>query len=147
MGKIVYHGTFSQEAPHSYNTPFHAGTLRASQERLDEEERLGGIASIHGYEISDKAPTSRAMWSDPIEEYDDVPNVVPEYNQKRIYPYRNKIEDEGSTSYVIPSKFVGNHVKHLGVQFQALRGRDGQDIGKAMQGMVGGNVFNHGVPK
>lgn len=147
MGKIVYHGTFSQEAPHAYNEPFHAGTLRSAYDRLDEAEELGGVEAVHGYEISDNAPTSRKMWADPLDDYDDSPTQVPEYNQKRIYPYKNTVEDKGSTSYVIPSKFVGNHVKHLGVQFQALAGPGGQVIGQAMQQMVGGDTHGHGVPK
>lgn len=123
--KIVYHGTLSAEPPHEYGYPFHAGTLRAAQDRLDDEiqhgadEATGGIASIHAYEVSDTAPTSRRVWQDPMFGEDDK-QLVPEHKENRIYPYKNSREDRGSTSYVIPSNFVGKHVKHLGVQFQQI---------------------------
>jgi hypothetical protein len=138
MGKIVYHGTFSDEAPHEYTETFHAGSARAAHERLDEAEEQGGIATVHGYEISDDAPMSRMVWADPYDYPDTGPNVVPEFNQKRIYPYKNSVEDKGSTSYVIPSIFVGNQVKHLGPQFQAPRGEGGKTIMNAVSTMVGG---------
>ena len=148
MGKIVYHGTFSDEPPHTYGEPFHTGTMAAAYDRIDTEiqDNGAGLKSeptfrIHKYEISDNAPTSRATWNDPANDYGYGPNVVPEFNQKRIYPYSNAYEDKGSTSYVIPSNFVGNHVKHLGIQFQHFS--SGGDYGheaavNAMSIMVGG---------
>ena len=151
MGKIVYHGTHSDEAPHAYGEPFHAGTLNAAYDRLEDEQTNGIMEAptsrIHKYEIADSAPTSRAVWNDPLDEDGDGPNFVPEYNQKRIYPYKNTREDKGSTSYVIPSDFVGNHVKHLGIQFQHFT--SGGDYGHetavdAMSTMVGGKPVNWG---
>ena len=148
MGKIVYHGTLSEEAPHEHGFPFHAGTLRAANDRLDDEIQHGvdwdsaerGVASIHAYEISDTAPTSRRTWQDPMF-YTDEGMAVPEHKENRIYPYENDREDRGTTSYVIPSGFVGKHVKHLGVQFQSLvdpyDGR-GEAVYNAMSVMVGG---------
>jgi hypothetical protein len=68
-------------------------------------------------------------------------NPVPEFNEKRIYPYKNVREDRGSTSYVIPSGFVGKHVKHLGVQFQGLHVDSYEDYDAVMGGissMLGG---------
>lgn len=152
MGKIVYHATHSDEAPHSYGEPFHAGTLNAAYDRLEDEQSNGMLAEamldkewatsrIHKYEIADSAPTSRAMWNDPLDEDGDGLNFVPEYSQKRIYPYRNRYEDKGSTSYVIPSDFVGTHVKHLGIQFQHFTnfGDYGHETAvNAMSTMVGG---------
>ena len=137
MGKIVYHGSFSEEPPHMYGETFHTGTLQAAHDRLDEAQEWGGLASIYKYRISDSAPTSRATWADPLHDYADGPTVVPEYNQKRIYPYKNAVEDKGSTSYVVPSNFVGNHVQYLGVQFQEARGEGGEVITRALRTMLG----------
>lgn len=145
MGKIVYHGTHSDEAPHAYGEPFHAGTLTAAYDRLADEQTNGMMeeptSRIHKYEIADSAPTSRGTWADPLDDYRDGPTVVPEYSQKRIYPYKNTREDRGSTSYVIPSDFVGTHVKHLGIQFQHFTnfGDYGHETAvNAMSTMVGG---------
>lgn len=145
MGKIVYHGTFSGNAPHEYGEPFHAGTMRATDDRSADQITHGeveepAIRQVHAYEISDDAPMSRRIWADPDDYPDTGPNVVPEYNEKRIYPYKNSREDRGSTSYVIPSGFVGNHVKHLGVQFQGFHGNDEQHdtMMNAVSTMVGG---------
>ena len=139
--KIVYHGTFESQPPHEYNQDtFHAGTRKAAEERLDEAEESGGIATMHAYEISDTAPTSRRKtWADP---YANSDNVVPEHKTNRIYPYTNEVEDSGSTSYVIPNQFVGRHVKHLGPQFQELRGEDGKTIANAMSTMLGGKYYD-----
>jgi hypothetical protein len=125
MGKIVYHGTLSNEAPHEHGFPFHAGTLRAANDRIDDEishgtdwdsvDRVG--ISLHAYEINDDAPMSRRVWDDPMFAENEE-NAVPEHKENRIYRYKNAIEDRGAISYVIPSSFVGKHVKHLGVQFE-----------------------------
>lgn len=137
MGRIVYHGTFAEKAPHEYDQPtFHVGTRKAAEERLAEAEELGGIATIYAYEIGDKAPTSRQSWEDPLDRW----NPVPEHRTGRIYPYTNIGEDEGSTSYVIPTKFVGNHVKHLGPQFQEPRGHLGDLIADTTTIMSGGKA-------
>lgn len=149
MGKIVYHGTFSEGAPHEYGETFHAGTLRSTDDRAADILMARGverpaIRQIHGYEISDDAPMSKRVWDDPLEGIygpkDSKP--VPEFNQKRIYPYKNDREDSGSTSYVIPSGFVGKYVKHLGVQFQGFHANDEQHTAlmNAMTTMVGGSV-------
>lgn len=138
MGKIVYHGTFSDKPPHEYGGTLHAGTERAAHDRLEEAEEFGGMATIHAYEISDDAPMSRTMWSDPIYRSYGARKVVPEYPKKKIYPYTNAVEDYGSVSYAIPSGFVGTHVKHLGPQFQELRGEGGRIIASAITTMLGG---------
>ena len=136
MGKIVYHGTFSDQPPHEYGGNFHAGTMRSAHERLDEAEEIGGIATIHGYEISDDAPTSKKSWKDPLSDY--IHNRVPEHKRNRIFPYVNEWEDSSSTSYVIPTGFVGKHVQHLGPQFKEPRGEGGKAIMNAVSTMVGG---------
>ena len=135
MGKIVYHGTFSDNPPHEFGEPFHAGTLNATDDRA-ADQIMGGevkepaIRQVHAYEISDDAPMSRRVWDDPMagmfDSEGDKAKRVPEYNEKRIYPYKNIREDRGSISHVIPSGFVGQHVKHLGVQFQGLHASDEQ---------------------
>jgi hypothetical protein len=145
MPKIVYHGTFGEHAPHEYGENFHAGTIRATEDRA-ADQMMGGeveapaIRQLHAYEISDDAPMSKRVWADPDDYPDTGPNVVPEYNEKRIYPYKNSREDRGSISYVIPHNFVGKHVKHLGVQFQGLYGSDEQhdSLMNAISTMVGG---------
>lgn len=149
MPKIVYHGTFSEHPPHEYDEPFHAGTMRAADDRA-EDQLMGGeveepaIRQVHAYEISDDAPMSKRIWDDPMTGMHG-PNgskPVPEFNEKRIYPYKNDREHRGSTSYVIPSWFVGKHVKHLGVQFQGLHGNDEQydSVMNAITSMVGGKI-------
>lgn len=155
MAKIVYHGTLSGNAPHTWGDPFHAGTENAAYKRLndeddyesmwgDDDEDSGsdlGVAQVHAYEIKNTAPTSRRVWQDP-EEFQDPNLAVPETKRNRIYPYTNEVEDRGSTSYVIPSEFVGNHVKYLGVQFQTLTGHPSQEsensVYNAMTIMSGG---------
>lgn len=153
--KIVYHGTLSEEAPHEHGYPFHAGTLASADERLADEIQNGdgpyqtGVASIHAYEVDDATPTSRHVWGDPLfrktgRDY-DAHRAVPEHKENRIYPYKNAHEDSGSTSYVIPSNFVGKHVKHLGVQFQRIvNPYDGraEAVYNAMSTMSGGR-YNH----
>jgi hypothetical protein len=148
MGKIVYHGTFSDEPPHVYGNPFHAGTVSAAYDRIHGEIQNAGAGGedeatyrIHKYEISDNAPTSRKTWDDPGDGFTHGPNDVPQSNQQRVYPYKNRYEDKGSTSYVVPSNFVGNHVKHLGIQFQHFsQGGDyGHEVAvNAISTMVGG---------
>lgn len=104
------------------------------------------IRQVHAYEISDDAPMSRRVWDDPMAgSYGvegDKRRSVPEYNEKRLYPYKNAREDRGSTSYVIPSGFVGRHVKHLGVQFQDLHasGEDYDSVMNAITVMAGGSL-------
>jgi hypothetical protein len=148
MPKIVYHGTFSEDAPHEYgHETFHAGTMRSTEDRA-ADQMMGGeveppsIRRVHGYEISDEAPMSKRTWDDPMESmHGGEGNPVPEFNEKRIYPYTNIREDRGSTSYVIPSRFVGNKVKHLGVQFQGLYTENDEDYDKfmgALSTMAGG---------
>jgi hypothetical protein len=153
MGKIVYHGTFSEGAPHEYDQTFHAGSMAATDDR-SADQMMGGeveapaIRQVHAYEISDTAPMSRRTWADPDAGFARVvkPEAggavpeVPEHKENRIYPYTNIREDRGSTSYVIPSAFVGTHVKHLGVQFQGLHADDDDYDAtmKAISTMLGG---------
>jgi hypothetical protein len=147
MPKVVYHGTFSESAPHEYGVTFHAGTMNATHDRSYDQIMAGevsepAIRQVHSYEISDTAPMSKRIWSDPDIGFTRVENrnegldepvpEVPEHKENRIYPYRNIREDRGSTSYVIPSSFVGNHVKHLGVQFQDLHTESDKDYNNFM---------------
>ena len=136
----VYHSTFSDKAPHEHGDTFHAGTIRAAWDRLDESTEQGGIVRYHQYAISRNAPFSKKLWEDPI--HPNKAKRVPEDKNSRVHAYTNEVEDPGSRSYVIPSNFVGNHVKHLGPQFnggqQELRGPGGQIIANAISTMVGG---------
>lgn len=147
MGKIVYHGTFSEYPPHEYGETFHAGTRAATEDRI-ADQIMGGevegpaITRTYGYEISDTAPMSRSTWEDPDAgwAYKSLGGTpVPEHKTNRIYPYVNRREDRGSTSYVIPSGFVGGKVKNLGLQFQGFVGTDEQfdAMTGAMRTMLG----------
>jgi hypothetical protein len=139
MAKIVYHGTFSDQAPHSYDQDtFHAGSQKSAHDRLEEAQEVGGIATVHAYEISDNAPMSKKKWADPLEWRNSDYPEVPEDDTTKIYPYDNAVEDKGSTSYVIPRRFVGRHVTHLGPQFQEPRGEGGKAIMSAISVMSGG---------
>lgn len=157
MGNIVYHGTFNDKAPHEHGGTFHAGSMRSTADRSYDQLMAGeveepAIRQVHGYEISDDAPMSRRTWGDPDVGFlratherdgEDAPTPeVPEHKDNRIYPYINDREDRGSTSYVIPSGFVGKHVKHLGVQFQDFHGNDEQHAAlmNAITAMVGGKI-------
>lgn len=156
MGKIVYHGTFSDAPPEDWaQDTFHAGTKRSAYDRLYDEEAHGidwdevgiGIARGYAYEVSDKAPVSKRVWGDPdidlaIHKYEGAPPAVPEHKTNRIYPYQNAREDYGSTSYVIPTGFVGRHVKPLGLQFQyVVGGREQEEaVMNAITAMSGGRV-------
>lgn len=149
MARIVYHGTFSESPPHEYGEPFHAGTLRSTDDRA-ADQLMGGdveepaIRQVHAYEIGENAPMSRRVWDDPLARNYRDPNAypVPEHKENRIYPYKNIREDRGSTAYVIPSHFVGNHVKYLGVQFQGLHASDEQynSVMNAITVMSGGRL-------
>lgn len=134
----VFHSTFSDKAPHEYGDTFHAGTLWAANERLDEATEQGGIATFHKYRINRDAPFSKKLWEDPL--HPNKAKRVPEDKTNRIHAYTNEVEHPGSRSYVIPSNFVGTHVTHLGPQFehQELRGPGGQVIANAISTMVGG---------
>lgn len=145
MSKIVYHGTFSEHPPHMYGETFHAGTMRSTDDRSADQIGAGeveepAIRQVHGYEISDKAPVSKVLYDDPM--FPETPGMgVPEDRTDKIYPYWNAREDVGSTSYVIPSGFVGKHVKHLGVQFQGLHASSDEDydtVMNAVSTMAGG---------
>lgn len=128
MRRIVYHGTLTGKAPHMVygNQMFHAGTKEAALDRIlhtiESEEfkqedpktdvYVPGSAQIHAYEIQESAPISKRVFGDPTDD-----NPVPEGNIRKIHRYKNEVEDYGSTSLVIPTKFVGGHVRHLGPQF------------------------------
>lgn len=142
--KIIYHGTLSDQPPHEYDQPtFHAGTRQAASDRLDDEISHGvdwdevpiGVASVHAYEVSPNTPKSRKIWDDPMS-YD---TPVPEHKSNRVYPYLNSREDINNLSYVVPTGFVGSHVKHLGVQFQqVIGGKDAENaVFGAIRGMLG----------
>jgi len=123
MRRIVYHGTLAGKAPHmvSENQLFHAGTKESALDRILhkmedsgtwDDEYIPGSAQIHAYEIQKSAPMSKRMFGDPNDG-----NPVPEGNIRKIHRYWNNVEDPGSTSLVIPTKFVGDYVRHLGPQF------------------------------
>lgn len=150
MPKIVYHGTFSDAPPEDWaQETFHAGTKRSAYDRLSDEEAHGidwdeigtGIARGYAYEVSDTAPMSKVLRDDPM--FPETPGMeVPEDRTDKIYPYKNAREDEGSTSYVIPTGFVGRHVKPLGLQFQyVVGGRENEKaVMNAITAMSGGRV-------
>lgn len=125
MKRIVYHGTAESDPPHTHGMPFHAGTLRSAQDRIDDELSHGidrdeipvVNTTIHAYEVAENAPMSKRVWEDPMF-YQNERRAVPEHKENRIYPYINAREDRGSVSYVVPSSFVGRHVTYLGPQFQ-----------------------------
>lgn len=151
--KIVYHGTFSDAPPEDWlQDTFHAGTLRAVEDRAYDQLTGGeveepAIQRVYAYKISGSAPMSRRTWADPdielsVHKYEGAPPAVPEHKTNRIYPYQNAREDYGSTSYVIPSEFVGRQVKNLGVQFQGFYGNDEQEksLMNAITTMSGGKA-------
>jgi hypothetical protein len=133
--KIVYHGTWSTDPPHTYEKPFHAGTQQSAEDRLFSGEGIpeggGDFQAIHSYEIvfpdSDIDPT---VYADPHfgDTYGDVwdkkklgnpfKKTIPE-DSDNISQYINDHEDRGTRSFVIPPHLVDSgRVKHLGVQFR-----------------------------
>lgn len=128
MSKIVYHGTFSDQPPHMYGETFHAGTLLSTDDRAADQIDAGevevpAIRQVHKYQITDRAPMSKVLREDPMF-FKDPGMAVPEDRTDKIYPYVNAREDRGSASYVIPSSFVGDRVKYMGLQFQGLHAED-----------------------
>lgn len=125
--KIVYHGTYSEKPPHLYDQPtFHAGDEKTALSRLANVSDWSGTSrgripagsegTVHAYEVSETAPMSRRVWNDPMDD-----NPAPEENTKRIYRYKNIGERGKDVSMVIPTKFVGEHVKYLGTQFTGYK--------------------------
>lgn len=133
MGKIVYHGTWSELPPHEYGKPFHAGTRQSAEDRLFSGEGIpeggGDFQAIHSYEIDDSdidptvyadphfGDTYGAVW-DKSKLGDPFTKRVPE-DSEAISQYINDHEDRGTRSFVIPPHLVASgRVKHLGVQFR-----------------------------
>lgn len=136
-----------------YGDTFHAGTLDSTDDRLAATTPAPGavmndvayqgssaipVWTVHKYEIADDAPMSRRIWDDPSTANEDLGMPVPEHKTNRIYPYVNTWEDLHSTSYVVPSDFVGTHVKHLGEQFKGVVEPVGHATVNAISTMVGG---------
>ena len=126
------------------NRGFHAGTLNAALDRSlmmqtirendfynnpDNEDDSHGpdfTTYLHTYEIN-KRP-SMLTYEDPHPiGYDDLSSSIPkdyvedlqvnEHSKKSINKYRNRWEDPGSISYVIPHQLVNTgHVKYLSTQ-------------------------------
>jgi hypothetical protein len=133
MGKIVYHGTWSEHPPHTYEKPFHAGTQQSAEDRLFSGEGIpeggGAFQAIHSYEIDDSdidpvvyadphfGDTYNAVW-DKKKFGDPFTKRIPE-DSDAIYQYVNDHEDRGTRSFVIPPHLVNSgRVKHLGAQFK-----------------------------
>ena len=125
---------------------FHAGTINAALERvgvqqsdregndyLDDEEPETK-AYMHAYEIP-KKHLSLITYEDPHEqgysEHQDVPDdyveamQVKEKRTDKVNKYRNRWEDPGSISYVIPHHLMRTgSVKHLSTQQFNIRTDD-----------------------
>jgi hypothetical protein len=117
---------------------FHAGTINAALERLgvQQSDREGNDyfdneepetkAYMHAYEIP-KKHLSLITYEDPhaqgYSELEDVPDdyveamQVKENRTDKVNKYRNRWEDPGSTSYVIPHHLIRTGaVKYLSTQ-------------------------------
>lgn len=140
---IAHHSNWLGIEPHelNYETSIHAGTMQAANDRLveglqatldDSDYEPGEVmdAYLHSYEIPRHLidPVTRL---DPLRSSDytlrhsntsrkrvrRVPEVV-SHDSNRVLKYENRVEDPGSTSYLIPSGLVHDgRVKHLGMQF------------------------------
>lgn len=146
---IVHHSTWLGIDPHELNadSSVHAGTMQAAYDRLseglaltmeDSDYESGEILDsyLHSYEIP-RNLIKPTMHMDPHSSSRDVlrhsntsrkrmkmaPESISSHEggeNRRIVPYINTFEDQGSTSYVIPSKLINEgRVKHLGSQFIA----------------------------
>ena len=129
---VAFHGNFTPNPPHEQegNYPgFHAGTLQAAQDLLRMKVEMPGNAFevpqnayMHMYAVHH--PVSPEVLDDPgqWEPESGRPNVdelnTPGNLGDDILQYKNSIEDEGSTSYVIPKHLIdGRRVSYLGSQF------------------------------
>lgn len=135
---------------------FHAGTINAALDRSllmhasaeqdfysdpDNEDSSNGpdfTTYLHTYEIN-KRP-SMVTYEDPhMAGYDESSSAddyiedlrVNEHSTKNINKYRNRWEDPGSISYVIPHQLVqSGYVKHLSTQqFSTDPGAEERDYG------------------
>jgi len=140
---------------------FHAGTINAALDRSllmhaqreqefyedpDNEDHPDGpdfTTYLHTYQI--KKRPSMLTYEDPHSEGYDIPGIiadteahdyvedlrVKEDSTKSIKKYRNRWEEPGSTSYVIPHQAVQlGHVKHLSTQqFSTDPGAQERDYG------------------
>jgi len=141
----VYHGSYTDYPPHEFggDKTFHAGTEKSAYARLNSTEHAAAEhaeieheygdgpagpppATMHTYQLTKRPST--IIYEDP-DEPDSVPENDPyimdlQVNQghhiipSQVLQYRNRFEDKGAISYVIPKHLVGKgHVKYLGAQF------------------------------
>ena len=113
--KVVYHGTWSEQAPHTYGPPVHAGTARSAEDRLFSDEGIpedgGHFQAVHAYAINED-DIDTTMYKDPHSRAGgDTPHLPDD--PENIKQYVNAHEDAGNVSYLVPQ----SKLRHLGVQF------------------------------
>ena len=151
MGKIAYHGTWSSYPPHHYGKGFHAGTLKATEDRYEsgeggpEDEKDFGVWTVHAYDLGSEKHFDPTTYRDPHagDTYDatlwkgreraDLPT-----QPVGVHQYINDHEDRGSTAYLVSP----NHPKlrYLGPQFHKVDETTdlGHSVLTAATAMLGG---------
>lgn len=132
----VVHGTRSEVPPHERegDETFHVGTLAAAHSRMTPELLKAAPATMHMYRISRDVMDPMKV-GDYMQEQDgdnymsglqpqlfeelpfdskEVTNYMKSSNL--VLPYRNRQEDRGSTSFLVPKSLMGKGVEYLGKQ-------------------------------
>ena len=130
----VAHGTPSPIPPHEREGPdeFHVGTPAAARSRMFDYAVNDRPSYDHFYRISRDVVAPVRFGDDHSEaSYDtQMVGLQPQlfegvkYNSKDaqdyqkssglVLPYRNNVEDRGSTSFIVPKSQIGKGVEYLG---------------------------------
>lgn len=132
----VVHGTRSEIPPHERegDETFHVGTLAAAESRMAPELMNAQPAYLHVYRISRDVMDPVRFGDYKQEQVGDnyMSGLQPQlfeslpFNDKAVQkyisstglvtPYRNRQEDRGSTSFLVPKSLMGKGVEYIGKQ-------------------------------
>lgn len=130
----VAHGTTSEIPPHERegDEAFHVGTIAAAQSRMAPETMRLAPATLHMYRISRDVmdPIKVGDYKQEQEGDDYMSGLQPQLFEELpftdksvekyasssglVLPYRNRQEDRGSTSFLVPKSLMGKGVEYIG---------------------------------
>lgn len=120
----------NERTENKHPSSFHAGTPEAAGFKVRDSK----VVYSHLYKI-DRNSIDPLMWRDNMYEGDkfkervkDIPPMLSEsvpytrdmiadnseLKSPKVIPYRNMVEDMGSTSFIIPKNLIGKGVEYLG---------------------------------
>lgn len=132
----VVHGTRSETPPHEQegDETFHVGTLASAHSRMAPELVRAAPATMHMYRISRDVmdPTLFGDYKQEQEGDNYMSGLQPQLFESLpftdesvkkhlsssglVLPYRNRQEDRGSISFLVPKSLMGKGVEYLGKQ-------------------------------